>query len=130
MARTAIQKKTVLITGCSTGSIGWALTKCFLEHDLDFHVFAGVRSRSKARDLAELSNVDLVELDVTVSQTILQCKELVAERTCGRLDVLVGSPIPYGHLASHTRLPTTLKTLSLLTVTRSIAPGSRGSVHS
>lgn len=91
MAPPTIQKKTVLITGCSTGSIGWALTKCFLEHD--YHVFAGVRSHSKAKDLAELSNVDLVELDVTVSKTILQCKELVAERADGKLDVLVSASI-------------------------------------
>lgn len=95
MAPAAIRKKTVLITGCSTGSIGWALTKNFLEHD--FHVFAGIRSRSKAKDLAELSNVDLIELDVTVSQTILQCKELVAERTDGKLDILVGSFITHAH---------------------------------
>lgn len=95
MAPAAIQKKTVLITGCSTGSIGWALTKTFLEHD--FHVFAGIRSRSKAEDLAELRNVDLIELDVTVSQTILQCKELVAERTGGKLDILVGSSITHAH---------------------------------
>lgn len=98
MAPAAIQKKTVLITGCSTGSIGWALTKVFLEHD--FHVFAGVRSLSKAKDLAELSSVDLIELDVTVPQTISQCKELVAERTDGKLDVLVSSLIPYSYLAS------------------------------
>lgn len=91
MAPAAIQKKTVLITGCSTGSIGWALTKTFLEHD--YHVFAGIRSRSKAKDLAELTNVDLIELDVTVSRTILQCKELVAERTDGKLDILVGNSI-------------------------------------
>lgn len=95
MAPAAIQKKTVLITGCSTGSIGWALTKTFLEQN--FHVFAGIRSRSKVKDLAELSNVDLIELDVTVSQTILQCKELVAERTGGKLDILVGSSITQAH---------------------------------
>lgn len=95
MAPAKIQKKTVLITGCSTGSIGWALTKTFLEHD--FHVFAGVRSRSKAKDLAELTNVDLIELDVTVSQTISHCKELVAERTDGMLDILVGRSIPQAY---------------------------------
>lgn len=89
MAPAAIQKKTVLITGCSTGSIGSALAKVFLEHD--FHVFAGVRSRSKAQDLAELSSVDLVELDVTAPQTISQCQEMVTERTGGKLDVLVSS---------------------------------------
>lgn len=105
MAPATIQKKTVLITGCSTGSIGWALAKVFLEHD--FHVFAGVRSRSKARDLAELSNVDLVELDVTVSQTILQCKEMVAEHTGENLDVLVSTSIPGAYLAfSKTLAPT------------------------
>lgn len=95
MAPAAIEKKTVLITGCSTGSIGWALTKTFLEHD--FHVFAGIRSRSKAKDLAELSNVDLIELDVTVPQTISRCKELVAERTDGKLDILVGGFITHAH---------------------------------
>lgn len=89
MAPSMAQKKTVLITGCSTGSIGSALSKVFLQHD--FHVFAGVRSRSKAQDLAELSNVDVVELDVTVPQTISQCKDLVTKRTGGRLDVLVSS---------------------------------------
>lgn len=107
MAPATIQKKTVLITGCSTGSIGWALTKVFLEHD--FHVFAGVRSRSKARDLAELSNVELVELDVTVSHTILKCKELVAERTDGKLDVLVSTCIPCAYLGSPMRLRSTLE---------------------
>lgn len=106
MASATIQKKTVLITGCSTGSIGWALTKSFLEHD--FHVFAGVRSRSKAKDLAELSNVDLVELDVTVSETISKCKELVAKRTDGKLDVLVSRSIPYVYLESQARLLPTL----------------------
>lgn len=103
MAPAAIQKKTVFITGCSTGSIGWALTRVFLEHD--FHVFAGVRSHSSAKDLAELSSVDLVEVDVTVPQTISQCKEVVAERTGGKLDVLVSSPVPYAYLASQIRLP-------------------------
>ncbi|KAJ4386434.1 hypothetical protein N0V93_009330 [Gnomoniopsis smithogilvyi] len=68
MASAVIQKKTVLITGCSTGSIGWAVTRVFLEQN--FHVFAGVRSRSKAQDLAELRKVDILELDVTVPQTI------------------------------------------------------------
>lgn len=111
MAPATMQKKTVLITGCSTGSIGWALTKVFLEHD--FHVFAGVRSHSKAKDLAELSNVDLIDLDVTVSETILKCKEQVAERTDGKLDVLVSSSIPFAYLASPIRLPCTLETLSV-----------------
>lgn len=101
MAPAAIQKKTVLITGCSTGSIGSALSKTFLEHG--FHVFAGVRSPYKAQDLAELSNIDLVELDVTIFQSISQCKEFISSRTGGKLDVLVSSLMLLLHSSS--RLP-------------------------
>lgn len=103
MASAEIQKKTVLITGCSTGSIGSALTKTFLEHG--FHVFAGVRSRSKAQDLAELSNVDLVELDVTVPQTVSRCKEIVSNRTGGKLDILVSSVACMRRTLSLSRCP-------------------------
>lgn len=130
MAPATIQKKTVFITGCSTGSIGWALTKVFLERD--FHVFAGVRDPTKAKDLAQLSNVDLLEVDVTVSQTILQCKETVAERTGGKLDVLVScsDPTPCVLFAFSTKLPSiALMSKSLLITARSTAPGSRGFAH-
>ncbi len=84
-----VQKKTVLITGCSTGGIGWAMVKRF--HERGFHVFATARDPSKAADLSELSNVEILELDVTVPQTILQCKDTVAKRTGGKLDVLVNN---------------------------------------
>lgn len=84
-----IQKKTVLITGCSTGGIGWAMAKAFHEHG--YHVFATARDPSKATDLSELSNVEILELDVTIPQTIAQCKETVARRTGGKLDVLINN---------------------------------------
>ncbi|KAK9371401.1 NAD(P)-binding protein [Lipomyces kononenkoae] len=84
-----VQKKTVLITGCSTGGIGWAMVKIFREQG--FHVFATARDTSKAADLSELSNVEILELDVTVPQTISQCKDTVAKRTGGKLDVLVNN---------------------------------------
>jgi 1-acylglycerone phosphate reductase len=84
-----IQKKTVLITGCSTGGIGWAMAKVFLEQG--FHVFATARDPSTAADLSELSNVEILELDVTVPQTISQCKDTVTKRTGGRLDILVNN---------------------------------------
>ena len=82
-----IQKKTVLITGCSIGGIGWAMAKIF--HEKDFHVFATARDPSNANDLSQLSNVEILVLDVTVPQTISQCKDTVAKRTGGKLDVLV-----------------------------------------
>ncbi|MCJ1318982.1 hypothetical protein MMC15_004314 [Xylographa vitiligo] len=82
-------KKTVLITGCSTGGIGWAMAKIFLERG--FYVFATARDPSKAADLSELSNVEILELDVTVPQTISRCKDTVTKRTGGKLDVLVNT---------------------------------------
>ncbi|KAK4548965.1 hypothetical protein LTR36_008738 [Oleoguttula mirabilis] len=85
----ALQNKTVLITGCSTGGIGWALAKRF--HERGFYVFATARDPSKVAELAGLSDVEILELDVTVPQTILQCKDTIAKRTGERLDVLVNN---------------------------------------
>lgn len=84
-----VQKKTVLITGCSTGGIGWAMAKIF--HERGFYVFATARDISKAVDLSELSDVEILMLDVTVPQTISQCKNAVAKRTGGKLDVLINN---------------------------------------
>ncbi|KAJ4287148.1 hypothetical protein N0V90_012546 [Kalmusia sp. IMI 367209] len=84
-----IQKKSVLITGCSTGGIGSAMAKIFLERG--FYVFATVRDPSAAADLTQLSNVEILELDVTDPQTISRCKDVVAQRTGGKLDVLVNN---------------------------------------
>jgi 1-acylglycerone phosphate reductase len=84
-----IQKNTVLITGCSTGGIGWAMTKVF--HERGYYVFATLRDPTKAIDLAEMENVEILELDVTIPETILRCKEIVTKRTGGRLDVLMNN---------------------------------------
>ena len=84
-----VQKKTVLITGCSANGIGHAMAKNF--HHQGFYVFATARDPPKTADLAELSDVEILELDVTVPKTIAHCKEVVAKRTGGRLDVLVNN---------------------------------------
>ena len=84
-----VLKKTVLITGCSTGGIGWAMAKNF--HQRGFYVFATARNPSKTADLAELSDIEILELDVTVPKTVARCKEIVAKRTGGSLDVLVNN---------------------------------------
>jgi 1-acylglycerone phosphate reductase len=60
-------------------------------HERGFHVVATARGPSKAADLSALSNVEMLELDVTVPQTISQCKDTVAKRTGGKLDVLVNN---------------------------------------
>jgi 1-acylglycerone phosphate reductase len=88
-----VQKKTVLVTGCSTGGIGWAMAKIF--HERGFHVFATARDPSKAADLSELSDVEILELDVTIPHTISQCKDMVAKRTGGTLNVLVNAGVEF-----------------------------------
>ncbi|KAJ8607596.1 hypothetical protein MRB53_040180 [Persea americana] len=81
-----IHKKTVLITGCSAGGIGHAVAKNFQQRG--YHVFATLRDLSKAADLADLENVDIIELDVTKPDSITRCKERVAHVTGGTLDIL------------------------------------------
>lgn len=83
-----VTKKTVLVTGCSSGGIGWAMAKSF--HQRGFYVFATARN-PKSTDLGQLGDIEVLELDVTVPSTIAQCKEVVAKRTGGRLDVLVNN---------------------------------------
>ncbi len=84
-----VQMKSVLITGCSAGGIGWAMAKVF--HERGYYVFATLRDLTKAEGLAELSDVEILELDVTVLETISRCRETVTKRTGGKLDVLINN---------------------------------------
>ena len=84
-----VRKKTVLVTGCTTGGIGWAMAKKF--HERGFYVFATARNPSTAGDLAELDDTEILELDVTVPENIVRCKDIVGKRTGGSLDVLVNN---------------------------------------
>jgi len=87
----SVTKKTVLITGCTTGGIGWAMAKVF--HARGYYVFATVRGGhpSKAEGLSELNDVEILDVDVTDADTIRQAKDVVAKRTGGRLDVLMNN---------------------------------------
>ena len=82
--------KTVLITGCSNGGIGAGLAKSFHEHG--HHVFAAVRTPSKASDLEALPNVTILTLDVTSKDSIAKAVKTV-EQHVGQhgLDVLVNN---------------------------------------
>jgi len=84
-----VQKKSVLITGCSAGGIGYALAKAFQKRG--FYVFATARDTAKTEGLSELTDVEVLQLDVTDAQSIARCKEAVVQRTGGRLDVLVNN---------------------------------------
>ena len=81
--------KTVLITGCSAGGIGFALAVAFQKRGLT--VIATTRSLSKMSELEKLPNVTLLELDVTSASSIAAAVEAVKTKTHGSLDILVNN---------------------------------------
>lgn len=86
-----VAKKTALVTGCSTGGIGWAMTKVL--HKRGYYVFATVRGGdpSKAEGLSDLGDVEILDVDVTDTDTIQRARDVVAKRTGGRLDLLMNN---------------------------------------
>lgn len=83
-----ITKKTVLITGCSEGGLGAALALAFQQKG--FHVFATVRNPSKAT-FPNGEEIEVLPLDVTSSDSIKQCADIIGSKTGGTLDVLVNN---------------------------------------
>lgn len=88
-----MRKKTVLITGCSSGGLGYALAKAF-QHE-NFHIFATARDPTKVvalDDVAETTEWDVLPLDVTSETSIKECLEQVRKKTGNNgLDVLVNN---------------------------------------
>ncbi|KAB5530403.1 putative short-chain dehydrogenase/reductase [Coniochaeta sp. 2T2.1] len=82
-------KKTVLITGCSEGSLGYAMAQIFSERG--FHVFATVRTLAKAGALTKDNNINVLILDITSKDSIVDCAQIVDKKTGGALDVLVNN---------------------------------------
>ncbi|KAI0881406.1 oxidoreductase [Annulohypoxylon maeteangense] len=82
-------KKSVLITGCSEGGIGYALAKEFQANGL--RVFATARSLSKVAPLKDLPNVTVLPLDVTSPGSITAVVPIVSGATGGKLDYLVNN---------------------------------------
>lgn len=83
-----VEKKTVLITGCSAGGLGFALAKAF--EDEGFHVFATARDPAKAASLAG-TGIEILPLDVASKESIDNCLSRVQQKTGGSLDVLVNN---------------------------------------
>ena len=81
--------KSVLITGCSDGGIGSALAHIFQSRG--YHVFATARTLSKMSELANLSRVTLLTLDITLSSHIAAATESVQRETGGTLDYLINN---------------------------------------
>lgn len=59
--------------------------------DQGYHVFATLRNTAKAGSLAQLDNMDILELEVTSESSIKECAQEVEKRTGGTLDVLVNN---------------------------------------
>ena len=78
--------RTVLITGCTKGSIGYSLAKEFAT--LDWHVFATARRISSMEGLSSFPNVTLLPLDITSKESILSAQSHISSETGGKLDIL------------------------------------------
>ncbi|KAI4175899.1 MAG: hypothetical protein LQ346_007998, partial [Caloplaca aetnensis] len=81
--------KSVLITGCSAGGIGFALAEAFQKRNL--RVFATARDVSKMSQLENLPNVTLLTLDPTSEGSVRAAFEIVKVQTGGTLDYLVNN---------------------------------------
>ncbi|KAK7954813.1 NADPH-dependent 1-acyldihydroxyacetone phosphate reductase [Apiospora saccharicola] len=119
-------KKTVLITGCSDGSLGSALA-------LAFHAAGSWRVLASARNLTKLQKVkdagiECVQLDVQSPESIAQAVDEVGRLTGGALDALVNNAGIGGNMpVIHVDLPTTrdmfeLNVFSVIATTQAFVP--------
>lgn len=81
-------KRTVLITGCSQGSLGEALALAF--HIRGLYVIATARSLSKMKTL-QSKGANILPLDMTDSSSITSCVSSVSKLTNGHLDILLNN---------------------------------------
>ncbi|KAE8150734.1 hypothetical protein BDV25DRAFT_139564 [Aspergillus avenaceus] len=82
------RQKTVLITGCTPGSIGYALVREFQSRD--YHVIATVRNTDLVPELTS-QGMTALALDITDSMSIAQCREQVGRITENKLDILINN---------------------------------------
>lgn len=81
-------KKSILITGCSPGGVGYALAMQF--HSKGLHVFATARNEKTAIDLSALG-IEALQLEVTSPESVANVKQHISERTNGSLDYLINN---------------------------------------
>ncbi|KAJ2374249.1 hypothetical protein IW150_003204, partial [Coemansia sp. RSA 2607] len=87
-SKSRLAKKVVLITGCSSGSIGHALALEFASHGCI--VYASARDKSKLDSCLSACNIEGIELDVTNENSIQSAVSKIVAYT-GRIDVLVNN---------------------------------------
>ena len=81
-----MSKRTVLITGCTKGSIGYSLAKEFAAQD--YQVFATTRNVTSMADLSTIPNITLLPLDITSRASVLSAHSIITQQTGGKLDIL------------------------------------------
>ncbi|CAM1509576.1 Fc.00g033150.m01.CDS01 [Cosmosporella sp. VM-42] len=81
-------KRTILVTGCSDGSLGSALAVAL--HEAGWRVFASARNPSKLSAVKE-AGIECVQIDVGSDQSIAAGVEQVKQLTGGSLDALVNN---------------------------------------
>ncbi|KAH7123209.1 hypothetical protein B0J13DRAFT_566238 [Dactylonectria estremocensis] len=85
---TMAEKRTILVTGCSDGSLGSALALAL--HHVGWRVFASARNLSKLT-AAKDAGIECVQMDVGSDESISAAVEQVKQLTGGSLDGLVNN---------------------------------------
>lgn len=84
------KSKSVLVTGCSAGGLGAAIATNIAKTG-SHHVFATARHTAKIpEELSKLTNVTVLELDITSAPSVTAAAKVVADSGRG-LDVLVNN---------------------------------------
>lgn len=83
------EQEVVVITGCSEGGIGDALADAFAR--ADYKVIATARNLALMKPLEQNANVELLELDVTSGQDVLQEAIDGVIAKFGHVDILVNN---------------------------------------
>ncbi|RYO90884.1 hypothetical protein DL766_009703 [Monosporascus sp. MC13-8B] len=90
MAEKNDRRLTVLVTGCSQGGLGFALSQAFA--NAGCRVFATARDPTKAASLVGDNVCEILPLDVTSKESIDACVSKVRHETGGKgLDILVNN---------------------------------------
>jgi len=103
---------TVLITGCTDGSIGHGLVLSFARQG--YHVFATARRLSAMVSLRAIPNITLLELDVNSPESIRKVHEAVSSATSGKLDILYNNAgVRYPAMAIGTTYANAMDTMAV-----------------
>ncbi|KAF1977788.1 NAD(P)-binding protein [Bimuria novae-zelandiae CBS 107.79] len=81
-------RKSVLVTGCTPGGIGYAVAKEFYQRG--YHVIATAR-RPELLEEFRRQGMDAIALDVTDATSIKTCRQEVRKLVDGRLDILINN---------------------------------------